>query len=436
MKIRIHRGSHQIGGSIVELCTGTTHLFIDFGAALGPGQEETTDARMIEMMRSARCDAVLFSHYHGDHTGLLGSLPERDAEGKLIRIGMGKTARRVMQTIHDTLQSNDRLPEAERRMHRRISAALSDPARRIDYVSGRSFVVGDFTVTPLLVDHSAWDAYLFVVEDDGKAVVHTGDFRTHGRLGGTLFDELGQLLRGKNVSVLITEGTGMSRLREAVLTESAMEEKAVAVLGRQENRCSFLLCSSTNMESLATFANASMRLGRAFYVNDYVYRQIQIYRETAGRDAPAFLFRKTYRLEGMTRYNPKLRMTQPSYMRENGFMMLIGVSPAYGKWIDAFRGEDPLLIYSLWKGYVDNTSDAYDARLGALYHSWRPERRLALHTGGHASAEELTRMIRAVRPRDRIVPIHTANPEGFAALDLGPYAEKLHLPTDGETLEV
>ncbi len=67
-------------------------------------------------------------------------------------------------------------------------------------------------ITPILVDHSAYDAYMFIFEADGKTIVHTGDFRTHERLGKKLFERIEIAPSGKTVDVLITEGTMMSRL--------------------------------------------------------------------------------------------------------------------------------------------------------------------------------------------------------------------------------
>ena len=36
VKIKIHRGTHQIGGSVVEIKTEKSRIFIDFGEELPP----------------------------------------------------------------------------------------------------------------------------------------------------------------------------------------------------------------------------------------------------------------------------------------------------------------------------------------------------------------------------------------------------------------
>ena len=432
MNIKVHRGTHQIGGSITEIYTEKTHIFVDFGSELNTNPEDSTDSEMIEMIRHAKCDAVLFTHYHGDHIGLMKHIPKKDVGGKTIRLGMGKVARQVMINIHNTLAGYKDSGEE----HTEYLNILQDEKRKLDIEDGMPFSIGDITITPIRVDHSAYDAYLFIFEADGKTIVHTGDLRTHGRLGKGFFERLEKALTGKTVDVLITEGTMLSRLNETVLTEEQMQKKALDILKKPENKYAFLICSSTNVESLASFANAAMYLGRAFYVNYYVYEQIKLYRDMAREDDKAFKFWKTYEFERMNKYNPKLGMTQPEFMKENGFLMLIGTSDAYKKRIDYFKDQEPLLIYSMWDGYVKIGSDTYDEKLGKLYHGWNPKRCCDLHTSGHATAEDIRRMILTVKPQSAIIPIHTEKPEAIKELDIGEYAKNVRKLNDNWIMEV
>ena len=171
-------------------------------------------------------------------------------------------------------------------------------------------------------------------------------------------------------------------------------------------------------------------------MNYYVYEQILLYRETAGANKPAFRFWKTYKFESMKKYNPKLGMTQPEFMRDNGFLMLIGSSPTYERRISEFKADNPLLIYSMWNGYVKKDADTYDADLGRLYHSWPEERRVDLHTSGHAAADDIRKMILTVKPQQYILPIHTERPEMFEKLDIGEYADKIKKCNDDGIVEL
>lgn len=416
LTIKLHRGSNSIGGTITEIYTDTTHIFVDFGMELNPEPELSTDGKMIEMIQKAECDAVLFSHYHGDHIGLMSSVPETDIRGKNILLGLGDVSRRVLINIHKALDSD--FAKNERKEHQKMLALLQNESRWIIYENKNTFEIGDIKITPLRIDHSAYDAYMFVIESGDKCVVHTGDYRMHGRLGDKLFNQVKEYLKDKNVDILITEGTMMERRDEKVITEEEMEREIIETLEKPENKWAFLLCSSTNVESLASFHNAALKLHRPFIVNYYVYEQINLYRETAGKEDKRFLFQKAYPFENMAKQNERLGgLTQPEYMRENGFVMLVGKTEGYKKRMEYFRDLDPLLFYSMWEGYVDEKKypDTYDEAYGRLVKEWRCDKS---HTSGHAPAGDIKRMIEAVKPKAGVIPIHTTRQQDFNDLDL------------------
>ena len=429
--IKLHRGTDQIGGTITEIYTENTHIFIDFGSELSVSEDKSTDADMIRMMRRAKCNGVLFTHYHGDHIGLMGKIPEQDIQENPVRLYMGETSRSILQNIHKTLLSNPNITPNERAEHEHMLHILRDKKRWKNLSDGASFEVGDFTITSVSVDHSAFDAYLFIIEAEGKCIVHTGDFRTHGRLGEDLFERLSKHLQGKNVDVLLTEGTMMSRLNEKVLKEEELEKKAHEVLEKPENKCTFLICSSTNVESLASFHNAAHDLERPFIVNHYVYEQLLLYRKSAGKKNKKFRFWKAYPFEPMDEVNPVLGTTQLEYMEEKGFVMLVGASDAYTERMEHFRQYDPLLIYSMWNGYLDEKGIAFNPKLKALYDKW-PRHRDDLHTSGHACKEDIEEMIRLVKPGEAIIPIHTERKEMFRRLDIGELRGIVQSMSDGD----
>lgn len=71
MKIHIHRGQNQIGGSIIEISTETTKIIFDVGINLD--EDATINVPEIKGLFHGvkEYDAVFISHYHSDHFGLL-----------------------------------------------------------------------------------------------------------------------------------------------------------------------------------------------------------------------------------------------------------------------------------------------------------------------------------------------------------------------------
>ena len=78
--------STKIFQGITEIYTKNTHLFIDFGSELNVEEEKSTDKKMVQMINKSKCDAVLFTHYHGDHLGLIEDIPKKTKTEKLLNL--------------------------------------------------------------------------------------------------------------------------------------------------------------------------------------------------------------------------------------------------------------------------------------------------------------------------------------------------------------
>lgn len=72
------------------------------------------------------------------------------------------------------------------------------------------FQIGDIRIKPYLMDHSSFDAEAFEIQAGGKTLIHSGDFRGHGRMPvylnaflcyATRQDEMACLLRYKKIRV-------------------------------------------------------------------------------------------------------------------------------------------------------------------------------------------------------------------------------------------
>ena len=230
MQIKIYRGTHQIGGCVTEIRTANARIIIDIGEELPSADCKAKQAFKIDDVTNGTpdCNAVLISHYHGDHVGMFESvLPN-------IPIYMGKVAKQIYGVVQCVLKNklNKGNPEKVNTFK--------------EFTVGEPLYFGDIKVTPYTVDHSAFDAYMLLIEAEGKRILHTGDFRMHGARGSKMPAVFKKYC--KNIDVLITEGTMLSRIDEKVMTEHELGIQADKILSK--NKYVFALCSSTNIDTI------------------------------------------------------------------------------------------------------------------------------------------------------------------------------------------
>lgn len=160
--LAIHRGASQIGGCITEISTAESKIIIDLGSNLpGSPQPDFSESEIRAIINESQ--AILYTHYHGDHVGFLSAVPE----GIPQYIGAG--AREVMRCKYRALN--------QRGTYQRELDAID---HMLTYEADSALEFGDLRVTPYYCSHSAFDAYMFKIQWRGKVILHTGDFRKHG----------------------------------------------------------------------------------------------------------------------------------------------------------------------------------------------------------------------------------------------------------------
>lgn len=403
MQIIVHRGIDQIGGCITEVRTARTKIFIDLGRNLPQGNQpvddKLDDAEAISRLCEG-CDAVCYTHYHGDHIDLFRHVPEQVVQY------VGPLAKEVMRIKLERM-----MRYGGRQEQREHELALLERFRT--YVPAHKIQIGDIGLTPFLVSHSAADAYMFLIEADGKVVLHTGDFRQHGYLGKGLIPTLNKYILPRGIDVLICEGTMLGRQEQEIVPENALKKQFLEVMKKYRNV--LVLCSSTDMDRLATSyqANRMLRV-RPFVCDRYQKQILTLFAQTAGVKSDLYGFDQVYDGEVL---NAKLRQ----WMMKEGFTMLIRNSRSCRRMLDLVLPElhpdETVLVYSMFPGYILPSHEAYNPDLDAFVSQF-PHRE-HIHTSGHASPETLAVLCRLTRPRLAIVPIHRDKGSDFAALDIG-----------------
>jgi ribonuclease J len=186
---------------------------------------------------------LMVSHGHPEHYGLV------DRAHASVPVYLGEATQRILR---------------EAAIFTRGGADLAAAAYLRDRTPLR---IGPFTVTPYLVDHSAFDAYALLVEAAGRRLFYSGDFRAHGRKSALLE----RLLREPPpaVNVLLLEGTniGSSPARPGP-SEYDVEERCVKLFKATSGMV--LACySAQNIDRLVTLFRAAQRSGRTLVLDLY-----------------------------------------------------------------------------------------------------------------------------------------------------------------------
>lgn len=399
MNIIIHRGANQIGGCITEISTSQSKIIIDLGSNLpGCTQPDFTDDQIRSIVEGA--DAILYTHFHGDHVGFCAVVPEEIPQ----YIGAG--AQDVMLCKYDVLKKHDD-----------VEKAISTVKRMHNYEADKPMYFGDLKVTPYYCSHSAFDAYMFKIEWAGRVILHTGDFRKHGYMGKALLPMLRKYIG--QVDVLITEGTMLSRSSELVKHESEIQQGSIDVL--KSHKYVFALCSSTDIDRLASFHAACKATNRHFYVDTYQHSVLEAFSKYTTASIYDFglddtKFETTFKMHGGGIDNPNV----VAHMKQRGFLLPIRCSAEWlVKKIKAiYTEEEPVLLYSMWDGYWKGTEEQRIPGVLAIRSLFKPENIIPMHTSGHADVATLAEVCETTHPRLAIIPIHKDQNSDFRSLKI------------------
>jgi ribonuclease J len=413
LRVCIHRGTHEIGDTCVEIESQGKRIVLDVGLPL---DADPADVPLPPVPGFCGPDdsllGVFISHPHQDHYGLAHKLPA----GTPILIG--PAARRILE-----------------------AASLFVPGgitfdKTIDLQDRHPITLGPFKLTPFLVDHSAYDAYALLVEADGQRLFYSGDFRGHGRKA-KLFERL-IADPPQNIDVLLMEGTtlGRSDAAQQYPTEADLERKLVELI-RSTAGMVLVWCSGQNIDRLVTVFRACRRTSRQFIADMYtasVLRAIgnpklpqpgfEGFRVFLPSSQKLTVIRK--RLFGHAASFKAARI-YPEKLAAEACRSVMLFRPSLMNDIEQAQCLDGAsLVYSLWEGYLQQ-----NAASPCLEWLGRHGIRLThCHTSGHAPMPDLKRLAKVLAAR-MLVPIHSVQPEGYRR-----FSCSVHPTSDGRWWEV
>jgi len=434
MKFKIHRGTKEIGGSCVEVWTESTRILFDFGMPLVEKNGKEFDfgkykkLKPIELVKNGvlpnieglynslenLIDGVIISHPHQDHYGLVNFINDN------VKYYLGVAT-------HKTIELNNLFTPQEIHL------------KNTDYFEKeKTFKIGDISITPYWADHSAFDAYSFLVEANGKSLFYSGDFRSHGRKAKAFYWFTHNA--PQNVDYLLLEGTTISRDNNPFKTEPEIENELIEVF-KQQGKINLIYTSGQNIDRLTSIYRACKRTGKILVVDVYVAKVLKELSKYAGIPYPSenfenlkvmFPFFTSRRLknegnEKILYEFKKFKITKEEISNQSEKIVMT-VRPSMQKDLENINGiEGGNFIYSMWEGYLQKSSTM-------KFVDYLTNRKFTLHkihTSGHADSKTLKKMVKAIKPKN-IVPIHTFEGDKYKDIFNEPIVEL----KDEETIEI
>lgn len=377
MEIKIIKGTSQIGGCITEIKSKNTRILIDFGNDL----EDNNESFEMDGLtyNKSKYDAVFITHSHIDHIGLINKINED------IFVYVEESSLKIYNITCDFC--------GEDKLNRKINVF-----KMCDEIQ-----VNDIKVTPYRVDHSSYNSCMFLIEGEGKKILHTGDFRLHGRKKAETLNNLEKI--GK-VDLLITEGTSLNRDVLEYDTEDELEKEALEYMRKYDQV--FIMHSSTNIDRTISFIKSALKAGKNYILDLFTYSLNQVINMNIKVDYKRIFVWKPlrYSYKDETFKNEYMNFDNSSFFGKK-YVMNVKVSMLddIKKLKEKGLITKACLIYSMWSGYIDK-EDKLKSFINEIKEMGIEF--IELHTSGHADITSMKRLNKIINPDNTII-IHTEN---------------------------
>jgi ribonuclease J len=504
MRLLLLEGANSIGGTKIYLEDGGVGVLLDFGInyarwglffeeflrpRAGRGLDDLWKMRLIPRVEglyrgdlmpsdlertyehSLNIRALMLSHAHLDHCGLVGLLREdlpiytsalsaaiaktMQDTGRLEFYGeiaycnlrgpkaddprcleaqrrlpyRGRHVYSVLGGVPEQLQKFWQMPPNPKALEPKTTSKKLDPQLLGDCPDG----IDGLRFRTFPVDHSIPGSAAFAFETQDGPVVYTGDLRLHGKRGEESRRFVAEMAKRKPY-LLIVEGTRLGRASAENITEQQVSETSLGIARTSEGRLIIADFGPRNIERLQTFLEVAREAGRKLLVftkDGYLLESLAaadqayqgLFQESAlGIFDELRLDPKGWEQGFRSRY--KDRLVTPDEVRRNpgGFILafsyndmndLLDVDPPH-KSVFIYSSSEPYGeaqredMWRLWNWMQFYGMDVHGFRWNGNDESGSPEFPGRLHASGHISSDDLLWLLREIRPL-HLLPVHTKN---------------------------
>lgn len=386
----IHRGTNEIGGSILELNSDGTKILFDFGIPLESMDQQDfiienykPHLKGLYDNQPVEYQAIFLTHAHPDHYGLL------ELVNYNIPIYVNKVTFDILKKVTP------------------LTTKFKTEGLNLKLIKDE-ITIGNFRIRIHNVDHSIAGACAYEIKTDNKTILYTGDIRFHGRSAW----QSSKLAKSvKNPDYLIMEGTTLGRTEQQVITEDDLIEKFTATFST--NKLPIVMFSPQNLDRFITVYKACLKAKKTLVIDPYTCYLLDIYKDIS-KNIPQFdwnnigvyfaqnsITNKLADSGDLFRYKNK-KVSMQEIIDEPEKYVIKGNFKIIDTLLKFFRSDELQIVYSMWKGYLDKPSYLDEFKDNITY----------IHTSGHAYIKDLQTFVEKIKPKN-LIPIHTENKQKY-----------------------
>ncbi|MDY3007294.1 MBL fold metallo-hydrolase [Anaerococcus porci] len=426
-RIVFHKGTHTIGGTLIEIKYKKSRIFFDLGALFnreivindlddliennlcayvdGLYDKNASSKDMVKDDYYYENEALFFSHIHLDHTSLINYTNPK------IKVYCSKDSKKALEAL--SINNKFVYPFSK-------NQKLEGYIRNIEGVDYGDIVqIGDIEVQFIRVDHDGFGACGFIIKTFDKKISYTGDIRLHGFRRK---DSENFIKHAQNSDYLITEGVSFSFNRlgedEAEIVEAELIENIVKVIKKNKNRPILFNYYQGNFERIKKLIE-NLRDIRKLVFSEY----------------NAYTIKKVL---GLNLYYIKDR--DYDYKLDKDLEInLDDIVKNKSSYLLQIRKDD-VDLGEFFKGGIYIHTDAEP--LGDYDPEYMPFMKklekfnikvLIMKTSGHAPTEDINYIIEKINPK-KLFTIHSKNPEWVYNDSRSRFKDRGYAPYDGEEI--